>query len=150
MKNEKDIFDFNTTGNKAPFDLPPAYFETFEDRLEARIRAAEEKPNTRRTIMRVLRPVVGLAASFLVILLVVKYPLTKFAPELLGHNDGIEQSDSAWFEERVLDNTAFFDDRALVQSMTTEETATPANSEELINYLSSEMNDYELFAELNK
>ncbi|WP_163717314.1 hypothetical protein [Mangrovibacterium lignilyticum] len=149
MKNMNDIFNPEKEGSKnSPFDVPKGYFETFEDRLEAQITAMEEKPSRSRTIIRILKPVVGLAASFLLIMLLVKYPLNKITPSLTSLDDSSFVEDSDYWKEIILSNSIFIDDRALLQVMNNNETTSPGESDEIIATVSSELNDYEVFAEL--
>jgi hypothetical protein len=149
MKNFDDILK-KSNGHKAenPFQVPEGYFETFEDRLEAQLEAMnEQKPGT-RTIVRILKPVLGLAACFLLVMLLIKYPLKEITP-ILSSEELTSKSDSSWFEEIFVSNATFFDDNALLQNIEGNESQNPAGSDELINYLSTELNDYEVFAELN-
>ena len=150
MNNLNEILNSNKNGpQKAPFDVPEGYFETLEDRLVAQIEALEEKPNTRQTIIRILKPVIGLAASFLLILILVKYPLNKFTTQITNRQHvNIPTEDDNYMQEVLLNNPTFFDDKTLVQTITSDQSQSP-ESDELISILSSEMNDYEIFAELN-
>lgn len=62
-----------------PFTVPEGYFETFHERLKARIEA-EERPEPKRGLLFYLKPALGLAASFALIFLLVYVPLVKFMP----------------------------------------------------------------------
>lgn len=135
-------------GNENPFQVPEGYFETFEDRLEAKLEALNEQKSTSKTIIRILKPVLGLAASFILVMLLIKYPLEELTPKLSSNNLSTE-SESGWFEEVFVSNATFFDDKEFIQNIDSTETQSPAESEELISYLSGELNDYEIFAELN-
>lgn len=149
MKKFDDILNENN-GPKAdnPFKVPEGYFETFEDRLEAQLQATNEQKSTKKTIIRILKPVLGLAASFLLIMLLIKYPLQKITP-VISSNEYTEENDSGWFEDVFISSTTFMDDSTLLQNIDSSEIKTPAESDELISYLSTELNDYEVFAELN-
>lgn len=149
MKDINDILNSQQHDPKEPpFDVPPGYFETFEDRLEAQITASEEKPSKRKTIIRILKPIAGLAASFLLIMLLLKYPLKKITPELASQDETSLSEESNLWQEIFMGNTVFFDDNTLVTTMNTDESSNPGESEELINILSSELTDYEIYAEL--
>ncbi len=149
MRKFDDILK-HTNGKQAehPFKVPQGYFETFEDRLEAQLQAAEEQKSPRQTIVRILKPVLGLAASFVLIMLLIKYPLQEITP-MIGSEELSAQNDSGWFEDVLISSTTFMDDNSLLLNIDQNEDQTPAESEELINYLSTELNDYEIFAELN-
>ena len=62
-----------------PFRVPENYFETFNERLKARIEM-EEKPVKTNRFLLYLKPALGLAASFALIFLLVYVPLVKFMP----------------------------------------------------------------------
>lgn len=148
MKNFDDIFDFEKPGRRpAPFDVPAGYFEQLDDRIEARIHAATETPDTRRTIIRVLKPVLGLAASFLLVMLLVKYPLRMITPQQTASQQLAANHDDSYLRDLLLDNPAGFDDQALVQTITTDPRQ-PADTDALLSILTDQMNDYEIFAAL--
>ena len=101
--------------------------------------AMSERKSTKKSIVRVLKPVLGLAASFLLVMLLIKYPLKEITP-MLSSEDLSAESDSSWFEEVFVGNATFFDDKAFIQNIDNNETQSPAESDELINYLSGEVN----------
>ena len=149
MKNFDDILKTENNGpQKPPFDVPPGYFETFEDRLEAKIAALDEKPSNRKTIIRILKPVAGLAASFLLIMLLLKYPLQKITQDTNSQNETALVEDSDSWQDVLMGNTAFFDDNTLMSAITAEEGANTIQSDEVMTILSSEVTDYEVYAEL--
>lgn len=149
MKELNDIFDSERQGpTMAPFEVPAGYFENFEERLEAKIQALDEKPNSRKTIIRVLKPVIGLAASFLLVFLLVKYPISLLSPKQIATQQTSEIEDDSYMKDLLLSTPSYFDDKTLVQTMVAEPTQ-PSESKELMSILSEEMNDYEIFAALN-
>jgi len=149
MKNMDDIFNSEQQNSpKPPFDVPPGYFETFEERLEARINALEEKPNTRRTFIRILKPIAGLAASFLLIMLLIKYPLSKITSKFASPDEISSTEDSDLWREIFMSNSLFFDDKTLVNTIVSDETSATIDSDEMFAIMSSELNDYEVYDEL--
>lgn len=149
MKKLNDIFDFEKPSpNQAPFEVPAGYFETFENRLEARIAALDEKPSSRRTVLRVLKPILGLAASFLLVFLLVKYPMSLISPRQIADQQANAIEDDNYMKDLLLSTPSYFDDKTLVQAMVTEPKQ-PSESEELISVLSEEITDYEIIAALN-
>ncbi len=72
----------NKFGNRKkdqPFKVPEGYFETFADRLMARIEE-EEQPDKKRSLFFYLKPVLMMAASFAFVMLLVYVPIKKFFP----------------------------------------------------------------------
>ncbi|WP_372774959.1 hypothetical protein [Mangrovibacterium sp.] len=149
MKDTNNIWNPEQKGSKKPpFDVPTGYFETFEDRLDARITALEEKPGTRKTIIRILKPVIGLAACFVLILLLVKYPLSRFTGTIVAETEIESTYERDLLEDVILSNTLFIDDKILVQTIATTDLSNNTNHEEMVIIASEELNDYEIFAEL--
>ena len=62
-----------------PFGTPEAYFDTFSERLNSRIHA-EEQPAHRLQWLNILKPVLGLAASFALVFFLLYVPLENFLP----------------------------------------------------------------------
>jgi len=133
---------------RPPFDVPEGYFETFEDRLEARIAAMEEPKSTKVTLLRILKPIVGLAAGFLLIMTLIKYPLSKVT-SLLSNQQNTATESADWADEPFMSNISFFDDREFVQIIESDESLSPEQEDKFIDYITHELNDYEIFAELN-
>ena len=72
-------------GKNQPFRVPEGYFETFADRLKVRIeKEEEEQPDKKRSLLFNLRPVLMIAASFAIIMLLIYIPSKKYTPA----NDG--------------------------------------------------------------
>ena len=67
MNENQDILE-NLRQAGQPFKVPEGYFESFDDRLMARIAAEEsETPQEKRTVWRILKPALALAATFAII-----------------------------------------------------------------------------------
>jgi len=130
-----------------PFDVPAGYFDMLEDRIEGRIRATEKEQNTGKKIIRLLKPMLGLAASFALIFLLVHYPLSRFLPWYMA-NHSTEQTNEEKPEEEFLANTSDLDESSFFRALTTQDNATNFESEEIISLLSSELNDYDVYAEI--
>jgi len=67
-----------------PFRVPESYFETFADRLKVRIEE-EEQSNRKRSLFIYLKPVLMMAASFVLVMLLVSVPIKKFFPSGKGY-----------------------------------------------------------------
>ncbi|MCX6238669.1 MAG: hypothetical protein NTY07_14090 [Bacteroidia bacterium] len=67
-----------------PFRVPESYFETFADRLKVRIEE-EEQPNKKRSLFIYLKPILMMAASFVLVMLLVSVPIKKFFPSGKGY-----------------------------------------------------------------
>ena len=75
---------FGNAGNKQPFRVPENYFETFADRIKAKIEK-EELPSMKKTLYFYLKPALSMAASIALIMLLVYVPIKKFFPSDVGY-----------------------------------------------------------------
>lgn len=112
---------------KNPFSVPEGYFDQLADRVMERVKQ-EEKPQ-RAKFIQIIKPYIGLAAIFLIAFLVMPAVLSKVVhPEqLLKKENNSVASKEEWIEEEI-----FFDSQF-----------NPTN-EEIIEYLASEIDSYEL------
>lgn len=70
---------FGKLKNGQPFRVPEGYFETFAERLQARIEE-EEQPHKKRSLFFYLKPALSMAASIALVMLLVYLPIKKFFP----------------------------------------------------------------------
>ncbi len=132
-----------------PFRVPDNYFGDFSARLHSRLyEEAEILPHKKIGVLRYLKPVLGLAASFALVFMLVYWPVSSFLPGYLARTQmPIEQEieiDTYMPSLERLDENSFF--TLITEIFTgTEEGAEEFNDEELLNYLSANVSDYELF-----
>jgi hypothetical protein len=127
-----------------PFGVPEGYFDKFPARLKIRM-DAEEKTDTKKIrFIQVLKPVVGLAASFALIFMLVYWPLKTFTPDQVAENSAeTEMTDADYMSvlERI-DEDSFF---ALLDEQPAEEIE--FSDEELLAYVSVNISEYEMYAD---
>ncbi len=75
---------FGNLKNIHPFKVPESYFETFADRLMVKIEE-EEQPIKKRSLFLYLKPIMTMAASFALVMLLVYVPINKFFPSGKGY-----------------------------------------------------------------
>ncbi len=147
MKEEKNIespLSGQPKGN--PFKTPDGYFENLQDRIDARIEAEDTIVSKRTQIIRILKPVLSLAASFALIFLLVYYPLNKFLPKYLNSTQVVEINEFDLDYDFV---NSFSNDLSLIEYISqSDEEVEP--SDEIYAYLSVEMTDAEFYNELIK
>lgn len=114
---------------KNPFTVPDKYFDTFTDKLIDRIEG-EKKPQKAR-LLQVLTPYLGLVAIFLLALFVVQVVLPHFIDP--GKMLAKDQLGNVAVKESLPPENAAFD------------TDFNPTDEEIIEYLTLEVNDSELF-----
>ncbi|HDR52768.1 MAG TPA: hypothetical protein ENN90_14315 [Mariniphaga anaerophila] len=132
-----------------PFRVPDNYFDDFSARLAVKLEAEKKAlPQPKNTVIRYLKPVLGMAASFALIFMLVYWPLKSFLPNYLAKTNTFIEStteDDAFRSilER-LDETLFF--AVLAEPGSVNETAEAGFSDdELMGYLSANISDYELY-----
>lgn len=115
---------------KNPFTVPDEYFNGLEDRIMQRIEKQPHRPKTK--FMQIVTPYLGLAAIFLIALFV----LQVFLPSVIDKDQKIVQQNSQIARTQVeeTDDVDIFDSRF------------NPTSEEIIEYLTSEVDSYELIA----
>jgi hypothetical protein len=135
------------TNKEMPFMVPDNYFTDFPARLQSRLQTESEVlPHEKRSIIRYLKPALGLAASFALIFLLVYWPVKTFLPDYMAREANVtidQESETDTYMpsiERIDENTFF---GLLFENLS--ETEEEFNDEELLNYLSANVSDYELY-----
>lgn len=132
-----------------PFRTPDGYFDSLDERIMAEIKPVVQTKSTPGKIIKLLKPAFGLAASLLLVGLLVYSPVKTL---LLKNNTKpvIEENSSA----DLLDNFSFelstLDDNTLVNTILSDETSisSSSNPDELLSYLSSNLNEVEIYSEI--
>jgi len=73
MNNDNQNIDdyLKEQTDKTPFELPEGYFDTFSDRLNSRMEEGEGEIPTKKSILRILKPILLLAAAMLLLVFIV-------------------------------------------------------------------------------
>lgn len=111
---------------KNPFSVPEGYFDGLTDRMMDKLK--EEQRPQRVRLTQLIRPYLGLAAIFVLALLVIQlvFPLVVNKNQLIVKNDGQITQVQEEIEEDIFDSHF-----------------NPSN-EEIIEYLAAEVDEYEL------
>ncbi|WP_372934557.1 hypothetical protein [Mariniphaga sediminis] len=131
-----------------PFGVPEKYFDDFSARLQHRLETEKQvPPQNQSSIIRFLKPALGLAASFALVFMLVYWPLKSFLPNYLAKTNTIEtinEEDTYLIFVEKMDENSFFN---LLQEPGTEEETIEGNfnDEELLSYLSVNVSDYEIY-----
>ncbi len=127
-----------------PFGTPQNYFDDFSARMQSKLE--EEKHPTlveKPRIIQLLKPVLGLAASFALIFMLVYVPLKTFInpSQITEVAQASEYSDTDFLNVlEQIDESSFF---AMLNNET--ETTEDFTDEELEMYVSANFTDYEIF-----
>lgn len=130
-----------------PFAVPGDYFDHFPVHLQNKLDAERRvPPKAGKRLMFYLKPAIGLAASFILILLLVWWPIKSFLPGYMAKN--LPPADTLMLEEdryisliEKLDENSFL---SLIGDSTEEE---ELDNDDLMNYLTANISDYEIFLE---
>jgi len=129
-----------------PFRMPPHYFDDFPGRLQYKLEqeftAAPAEP--RGKIIRLLKPIMGLAASFLLIFMLVYWPLQILTPQKMasGSKNATDLDDNLLHLLENVDEPTFY---TLLEN---EPEKVTFNDEELISYLSTTQSEFEIYMQI--
>jgi hypothetical protein len=149
---EKDENIENWLGNikkSQPFRVPENYFENFGARLKVRIEE-EEQASKKRSMLYYLKPFLTMAASFVLVMLLVYWPIKKFFPAGKGYfaqkqlnnyptdSVGIASADFiSYFSEGQF--MSAFSEMNEIDSET-------LSTDKLADYISANYNDYDIIS----
>ena len=150
-EEENKQSEFLKRPKKNPFQTPENYFDSIEDRIMHTIENEEQKKRSSGAgkVYRLLKPVLGLAASFALVFVLVYYPIKYFSSDKLVQTkttDTITNEGNDFYSVVI----SSMDENALVNALASEEEISQEemNPDEVIAYLSSDMNDIEIYSEI--
>ena len=132
-----------------PFRTPDNYFESLEDRIMGNINNQTKKKSSSAKIIRFLKPVLGIAASLTLIFMLGYYSINTF---LLKDTAQTAQTDTTATDllNDYSINLSSIDENSLINAIFTDETNVFAetNPDEFLAYLSTGLNDVEIYSEI--
>lgn len=147
-KDEENIEpEFMKRPGTNPFRTPEGYFDSIEELIMDKIQAQEKKKNSSMKILRILKPALALAACIVLALMLVKYPVTKtnITPDMLSNLTSPANDDStlnfSMIDENTLISAIFSDEKTTVEEI---------NPDDMLAYLSSGLNEIEIYSEIQK
>lgn len=152
MYEEENIeSEFMKRLKKNPFQTPDHYFDSIEDRVMGTIEYEKKKKSASSSskAFRLLKPILGLAASFALVYVLAYYPIKYLTPKVMVKSETTDTTSNDSLHNYAF-NISFGDENSLVNAIFGDETADSAkvNSDELLAYLSSDMNDLEIYSEI--
>ena len=130
-----------------PFRVPEGYFETLEDRVEVRINESERKISGGQKLITLMKPVLGLAASFALAFLLIYYPISKILPWYTARHTE-KKIRELRLEEQLLNDYRSLDENTFYLALPSREDPKVPESEELFSFLTAELDDYEVYSEI--
>lgn len=144
MKDFKKIApELSKIKKEKPFGVPDDYFDDFSARLQMKLGEDETSEKSRNSkIMGMIKPVLGLAASFVLVVLLVRVPLKSFMskeqPEEIAV---VVDSYETEFQDMLehMDESVFF---GLLNSGESPDTLSDAD---LLAYVNTNFSSYEIY-----
>lgn len=132
-----------------PFRTPEGYFDSLEDRIMGNIKTQERKQTGMSKVIQFVKPAFGLAASFLLVYLLVYYPITTFLLKDSAKIAANDTTSSNWTDIYSF-TLSIADENTVVNAVFADDSTTVAetNPDEVLAYLSSRLNDLEIYSEI--
>ncbi len=128
-----------------PFKVPNNYFEDFSARLKPTLESSDIKATKKQNaFIRILKPTLGLAASFALIFMLVYWPLSMFNNKYADNKD---ISETTTIDNNYYSLIAELDENSLYTLLEENTKEESFSDDELVAYLSTTLNDYDLFFE---
>ena len=130
-----------------PFRVPENYFDDFSARLKVRLEAENTGiSKNQNKIIQYLKPALGLAAGFALIVMLAYWPLKKFTPIQQANNTGsetdlIDMIYANWVEG--IDENSFY---ALLDDANG---TVHFTDDDLANFVNANSSEYDIFSETN-
>jgi len=138
--------EFMKRSGTNPFRTPDGYFDSLEDRILKGIQLPEKKKTASAGILRILKPVMGIAAMLTLVFLLTNNPFsskntvnTEVASTLSPGTKDDSTFHFSSIDESTLVNAIFFDEESAVADI---------NPDEMLAYLSSGLNEVEIYSEI--
>lgn len=143
--------DFLKQLKKNPFKTPENYFESIEDRVMHAVKQESKKKNSGYSakVIRFLKPALAVAASLGIIFMLVYYPVNYLSQKEVAK---VTVTDTVTPDTMDAYSLSFslVDDNSLINTIINEDKAVKEeiNPDEVLAYLSSDMNDIEIYSEI--
>jgi len=138
MNYELEDIDYKEWDKRNPFTVPEGYFDQFPSRLMSKIGQVESSPPKGVVWIKYLRPSLGLAASLILVALLLYVPVKLIGPKVARQS--VESRYNPYdMEYELYNDLAFFD---LVATGHAEKE--PMDNNTIETALMASSNDYEL------
>jgi len=141
--------EFLKRQKKNPFQTPEQYFETLEDRILKNITNENQTKARSFKLIKFIKPALGIAASITLIYLVMQAPieLRMFSKVAQKNIPNINATTPAEEYSFLLTST---DENTLINAISSGETndQEDINQDEVLAYLSTGLNDVEIYSEI--
>jgi hypothetical protein len=145
--NPEEISDHHEgMGRELPFRVPDHYFEDFQARFTARLEAEESGfPGKRVSLFSYVKPVLGLAAAFAAVFLLVYLPV-----RLMTSQDQLASTGISGEEETIINLVEYVDDHTFFSLLNDDGSDQGLEGNDLEVFIASNYSDYDIFLETQK
>ncbi|WP_340113806.1 hypothetical protein [Maribellus mangrovi] len=146
-KLKNDAPELSKIKKENPFRTPDNYFDDFSARLQMQIDAEKRaKVPGKIRFIQLLKPALGLAASFALIIMLVYVPLKTFMPHhAVTLAENTEEYDT---ETGILNYIENIDESSFISLLNETDDDDNFTDDDLALYVSANFNDYELYENL--
>jgi len=152
MYEEENINpEFMKRGKTNPFRTPDRYFDTLEDRIMGEIKHSTKSKTTSAKVIRLLKPVLGLAASVTLVYILISNPINHLLLKgTINSQAEVPTAVSSDYDSTL--SLSSIDDNTIINAISSDETSSVSeiNSDDMLAYLSSGMNEVEIYSEIQK
>ncbi len=135
MEIENRHSNLPTGSNNNPFRLPDGYFDQLPQQVMDKIEMPDRQ-NKESVIIRYIKPIIGLAASFALIMGLVYVPMKILSPNNGSHNNNNSLNEEYYITSEMDDHNIF----EMLENAAPEETF---NNQQLENVLICSVDEYE-------
>lgn len=150
-EEEKISPEFRKWDNSNPFKTPEGYFESFEDKLMSKIKFNTKPHKTSTKVIRMLKPILSLAASFVLVVLLVQYPIKRFLRNdtVIPEQENLINNNNNNSLDLYSVSLSMIDDHTLINSLFSDDQSNDYNIDpnEMFSYLSSRLNEVEIYSD---
>lgn len=143
-KFRKEQPELSQIKKENPFGTPKNYFDDFPARLQVRLEEEQMvAPSRKPRIIQFIKPAIGLAASFVLVALLVYWPVKLYLTNNNLQSDLYEEEFSSMVIETI-------DDDSFYALLDNSENGIEFSDEDLLSYVSTNISEYEIYTETEK
>jgi len=144
---EKIAPELSKIKKENPFRVPDNYFDDFSARLQMRLDAEKTGiSKNQNKIIQFLKPALGLAAGFALIVMLAYWPLKTFTPNQLANNIGTETDISEMLYATMVEGIDVNSFYALLEEPNG---SVQFSDDDLAIFVNTNSSEYEIYSETN-
>lgn len=144
---EKIAPELSKIRKENPFKVPDNYFDDFSARLQVKMEAEKAGiSKNRNKIIQFIKPALGLAAGFALIVMLAYWPLKTFTPNQLANNVDTEIDISEMLYANMVEGIDVNSFYALLEESNGYE---QFSDEDLATYVNTNSSEYDIYSETN-